>query len=501
MMDKSRIEVKRYISVCVGIFGLVFYGIILGFNIYAVALKETFNYTQTELEYIAASGIVGSEITSYLTGIAVDRFGPRSTCVVAAILSSSCFALMWMATKFISFFASRSWIMCLIYFMAASGCCMNFLACMAPISLNFKENHRGKIVGFASATIGASPLIFTAIYQGFFVQGHVTDEQNQHIGDFFVLLSIWAACAYSLCAAFLKIIPPEDTSIALYLKGEGKDPSPCNDQNDATNIETNIDHAIANLVNANEGNETNQNDNKLNDKTPLFQKDSDSKNNKPDSFNCKDITCFQMMKTLKFHLLLWIAILIRGIGWTFAANITTMAKSAHLETASAILLMIIPIANTLSRFFVGFIPDVLKQRFTWIPLSSSLLVASLLMMMGQTILIFFNQHLAALVCFCVMSSISCGFISTLVPIFIIELFGMKEFSQKLGLVFTLVGIVAFPFAKIFGVIYEQNSPPSSNDCFGVHCSRWTYVSMAILSFLSVALSAALMKAEHKKHSS
>ncbi|CAH1801975.1 unnamed protein product [Owenia fusiformis] len=494
MEHNNRMEIQRYISLCVGILGLVFCGIINGFNIYAVALKQTFNYTQTELEYITVSGIAGLELTSYFSGVVIDKYGPRSACVIAAILSSPSFALEWMSTKFISFFASRSWLMCLIYFVASTGCCFTYMTSMSTISINFGGKHRGKFVGFASAMFGGSPLIFALIYQGFFVQGHVTDEQNQNLGGFFIMLSIWAGCENVLGAGFLKKVPPVGTPIPLENEGEQSKVNAADGTNVTMN-ETAIEKEKS--VKAIDDNITNAKVNKLNDKTPLYQKYS--KSSRPTT--CYDelthMTCFQMVKTFKFHFLLWVVIIIKGIGLTLSANITTIAKSAHLEATSSTLILIVPIANTLARLLGGIIPDFLKQRLPFISISSVLVFASFLMMVAQIILIFFNQSFVALVCFSIMSSVSTGFISVMTPITISEFFGMNEFSQKFGLVLTLVGLAAFPFAKIFGWIYENNSPQDSKNCFGEHCSRMTFIIMAIFALLSTLFSSALLKARWK----
>ncbi|CAH1782172.1 unnamed protein product [Owenia fusiformis] len=496
-MENNRIEIQRYISLCVGVLGLVFCGIINGFNIYAVALKQTFNYTQTELEYIAASGIVGSELTSYFAGIAIDRFGPRSTCVAAAVLTCSCFSLMWMTTKFISFFASRTWIICLMYFMASSGCCFTNMVCMGTISLNFEGKHRGKIVGFASAVYGSSPLIYAAIYQGFFVSGHITDEQNQNIADFFILLSICAAIANVLGAGFLKIMPLEPAS-AGHLEMQDLIETNHDEDTSLTPIETNNDK---DKLEKGDEDLTNAKNSTSNEKTPILQNDLDSNKNTPtDKIDIKpdtDITCFQMVKTLEFHFLLWTVIIIKGIGLTFTANITTIAKSAHLEKASSTLIIIIPISNTLARFFGGLMPDIFKQKLSFIPTSSLLLLASFISMTVQVLLVFFNQSYIGLACLSIMSSIPTGLVSVLMVIIILELFGRSDFSQKYGLVLTVAGIAAFPIGKIFGLIYENNSIAGSRLCYGVDCSRWSYIINAIFALLATLLSAALVRAEHK----
>ncbi|CAH1801977.1 unnamed protein product [Owenia fusiformis] len=492
-MEQNRMEIQRYISLCVGILGLVFCGILHGFNIYAVALKQTFNYTQTELEYITVSGIAGSGITSYFNGVVIDKYGPRSACVIAAILSSSCFALEWMSTKFISFFTSRSWLICLIYFVGSAGCCFTYMASMSTIALNFEGKHQGKVVGFASAMFGGSPLIFALIYQVFFVQGHVTDEQNQNLGGFFIMLSIWAGCTGVLGAGFLKIVPPVETHIPLMSEGEHSKQNV--DETNVTTNETAIDHDTekGKCVTASDDNITNAKDNTLNDKTPLFQKESENSSLTTCSDEEKNMTCFRMVKTFKFHLLLWVVIIIKGIGLILSANITTIAKSAHLEATSSALILIIPVADTLARSLGGIIPDFLKQRLPFISVSSVLVFASFLMMVAQMILIFFNQSFVALVCFSIMSSVSTGFIAVMTPITISEFFGMKEFSQKLGLLLTLNGLAAFLFAKVFGWIYENNSPRGSKDCFGEHCSRMTFIIMAIFALLSTLFSSALLK--------
>ncbi|CAH1780471.1 unnamed protein product [Owenia fusiformis] len=496
-MGVARKEIQRYLTLCVGTFGLLFCGNLNAFSIYAVAVKQTFEFTQSELEYITVSVTTGLELPGYFSGIVVDKYGPRFACILAAMLTWPCFVLMWMSMQFKTLFASWNLFMCLIYFIAASGCCCAHIAIIGTISINFEGKHRGKIVGFASAIYGSSSLIFAAIYQGIFVEGHITDEENQNLAGFFILLCILAGCTLSLCSVLLIRVPPVTPSIP-HLEKKRYSTESSQDE-EIMRMETNINKGK--LMDDDDYNLTNAEDDTFDAKTPFIDRNLNTDKNTPEvGKDITDSTCFQMIKTLKFHYFLWIVIILKGIGLTFSTNVTIVAKSALLETASLPLLMTGSISNTLARFLGGCIPDILKQKFPFVPTSSLLLFASFLMMSGQILLIFFNQSLIGLVSCSVMHSVANGLTSVMVMIGIAELFGSTELSQKIGLVLSLGGICAFPFAKLFAWIYENNSPQGSTNCVGVHCSRGAYAIMAVFALVSALLSSALAKAEHNQKS-
>ncbi|CAH1775092.1 unnamed protein product [Owenia fusiformis] len=451
---------------------MLFCGIVYGWNIFAVALKKKFNGTQTDIENIATSGALGICIGSFPAGIAFDRFGPRVASISALVLTGSGYTLMWMTTQYRGFFASNIWLMCIIYFVTMLGNSFTFIASLSTNSINFKGKHRGSIVGILSAVFGFSPAIFSLIYDSYFIQGHIFDEQNQRVAEFMIFLAICSVSVNLLGVVGLRIVPEETMPIS-----EDTELRPM----DITNAKDKENTTTDNLVN-----KKTEKIGGPSDKTPLIQNDF---SNKPELNVC------QVVKTLRFHILFWIVIIIGGVGASFKNNITTVVKSAHLEAKTTSFTVIIPTCCSVARFLSGIFPVWIIDKWKKLPKSSILLFSSFFTLVCQTLFIFYNQDFLSLFTNSMVMSAAYGAFFVLMPIVVIELFGSKYFAQNFGLLNIANGIGIFSFQKLFGELYESNSPPGSIDCYGELCTRWSFAISAIMALFATCLNVLLMYAE------
>ncbi|CAH1778628.1 unnamed protein product [Owenia fusiformis] len=462
---------QKYVSLSVGILAWFMGGIVFAFNAYAIALKQTFNYTQTELDYVASSGDLAIAV-AFPAGLMVDNFGPRVTCTVSLILTTLGFALMWIATQFKIFFATKSWLLCVFYFLASGGTIFIIVATKVVNCRNFERKHMGKILGLYSTIYGICPAIFSAIYEGLFVQGHIEDAENQKLSEFLIMLAFLSFCINLYAAILLKTESEE-------MDGYREVELASTKQNgDETKDATTEGH----------DNDPDGTKKEVNDKTELISK-------KTERLSQPDMTCWQIIKTIQFYYLIIISLIIAGVGGSFTNNITTVVKSASLERYAIIFTVVMPIFSSFGRFFGGMIPDFIFQKWPDIPKSSILLFPGICSCVGQVSFSISDKSLGGLIFSSMIMALAYGSFYTQNNLIAIQFFGLKYYGQNSGLIAIGRGIGILTFQKLFAFFYETNSPLGSKYCYGEDCYRWYFVLMAIICFCVVFLIFCLMKIE------
>ncbi|CAH1783670.1 unnamed protein product [Owenia fusiformis] len=465
--SKSR-QLRKYFSLGAGILGWFLGGVVFGFNVYAISLKQTFNYTQTELDYIASSGDWG-ECFQFPAGIVIDKFGPKVTCSISLIVTTMGFLLMWMATAFRIFFSSKSWLVCAFYFLTGFGPTFLVIPSMVVNCKNFDKKHLGKVLSLLSGTFGVSPAIIIVLYEGLFVQGHFEDAENQKLGEFMMMLAVLSACISVFCVVMLKTVPEDTPYDVIEQSGEAMN-------------KTNDIHKNKNM-------EIHKN---INDRTALVPE-------KTTKQIPKDMNCWQIIKTPQFYYVFLICLIIMGICISVVNNLTIIVESAQIDVNQITFTLIIPIFAVISRLFVGVLPDYIFQKWPFIPKSSILLFSCILTCISQMIFIVFNGSLIGLICASVMVALAYGVLFVHISIITINLFGLQYCGQNCGLVFLSNGFGLVLFQKLFALNYETNSPPGSHSCFGDLCTKWFFVLTSSLSFCAVFLNFCLMKIERDLH--
>ncbi|CAH1801959.1 unnamed protein product [Owenia fusiformis] len=487
-MNSKHRQVQKCVSLSIGLLCWFLGGIVFGFNAYAISLKETFNYTQTELDYIASSGDFGLSL-NFLAGVAFDKFGTRVSCTISFILTATGFTLMWMATTFRIYFSSKFWLFCIFYFLASTGTLFVFVPSMVVNCMNFDIKHSGKILGFLNTMFGASPAIYSAIYEGFFVQGHITDPGNQKLGEFMIMLAVISTFITLSAILMLKIVPEDtidyeeiDTS-RLADKENVKDITEYDEIDPPRATDKENDKHLYNINTVKKDEETNNTTERIREKTATAQ-----------SFQM-EMTFWQMMKTTQFYYIFIICIIIGGLGGSFTNNITTVLQSSVVEMKPITFTVAIPFFASMARFFGGAIPDFIFERWPHIPKASILLFPCLMTCSSHIVFSFFNQNSIGLIFASIMAALAYGAFYVQISVVIIHFFGLKYFGQNNGLVLVSHGIGIVLFQKLFAMNYESYSPTGSNYCYGDMCTKWYFALASMLSLCAMFLNVCLMKFE------
>ena len=82
----------------------------------------------------------------------------------------------------------------------------------------------------------------------------------------------------------------------------------------------------------------------------------------------------------------------------------------------------------------------------------------------------------------------------LTPVMTSELFGTRYFGRNWGSMMLGVAFVGLGLQKTFGVLYDlEITTKGQTDCFGLHCFRWSFVILAVLSFCSCVFYVGLLE--------
>ncbi|XP_064609282.1 uncharacterized protein LOC135473361 [Liolophura sinensis] len=170
-------------------------GIDLSFNVYAVILKETFNFTQTQVEITASMSCVGFGL-SFLEMLSTGYFGYSTTFVGTWILVTLSSGLFCMAAWHRTVFHYWPSLVYLIQLGMSTGGGVAYMVVTRVCLEVIPERHTGKFIGAFGSAICFGKIFFAALFEVFF---------HGDMAGFFLCLSIMFAVLLGLC--YLALYP------------------------------------------------------------------------------------------------------------------------------------------------------------------------------------------------------------------------------------------------------------------------------------------------------
>ncbi|KAJ8320348.1 hypothetical protein KUTeg_001935 [Tegillarca granosa] len=441
-MGKFIKDVPRILALIVGGVGMGVAGSIYCFGVYSNAVKKHFNYTQSEVEVISAMSNFGISL-GFPAGFMCERLGARWTSLAALLIAGLGFMLSWSTTLLEEFYHPKVWLQDIYFFISGFGAVFMYMACLTTNMNNFHPKHRGKVVGLMDASFSAGPALFALLYGEIFINGHDTDEQNQNLGGFYLMSAISFAVTGLLGIIFLHPI-----------------------SYDSVDFEENTIIGGDSLSSSN----------------PSLQQMKEEP---------KQITGLKMIKRFDFHYIFWAYIFCAGLQLMFQNNIGTYLKSYRIEEYTTLFTTINPIAGVFSKFFAGFMSDMLVHR---LPRASILLAFNVGQTIALVIAVFFSDNFVILLIILLVVGFANGALWCLTPTMISEFYGMQYFGRNWGSIMLGNAFGGLLIQQLFGWMYDSSiGIEGETDCYGLICFRWSFIMIATLSFCSVIFNLGLLQ--------
>ncbi|ESP02784.1 hypothetical protein LOTGIDRAFT_230330 [Lottia gigantea] len=443
----------KYLGLVVGCIAKFTSGSLFVFSAYQNAIKETFNYTQTEVELLSSCLNLGLG-TGFLPGMIFDKFGPHLTSGIGLIISGGSYFLIWSTTKSVKFYEPRSGLMAFYFYLAGFGSLFSYMAALNTNAINFPAKHRGKVISLLNAFFTGSPSVFVSIYYNVFSDGDYNIVKNQHYDKlmfFFAILFIVMNAMCIVCLHDLSKLQGPETKSAYTVENS----------TDSNHVQSGMDSA----VNSIEGSKKN------------------TEERKDDS-----IKFILLLKDPSFHLLAYTFMSAAILSLVNTNNLTVLTKSVGLNHFDNTLLLVMPIVNTIISFLIGPVSDKIKGK---IPRLTLLVIGCVFFTASELVYVFFGTYLAGVICSVIITAFGIGTLWSLVPTIVSEMFGIRDFGRNWGLLLMLAGVAGLGGQAIFGFLYDSRVRSDNIYCYGKDCTIYGYILMAVLGLISIALSAIL----------
>ncbi|KAK3583809.1 hypothetical protein CHS0354_022855 [Potamilus streckersoni] len=368
-----------------------------------------------------------------------ERLGPRWTSFTALLISTVGMILIWSTTLMKDFYHDHAYLQYIYFFIVGLGANFLYMSSLATNLHNFHPRHRGKVVGLLDGSFSGGPSILAIIYGLCFQNGHASDEQNQNLKGFYLLLTICFVVIAILGIFLLKHLPYDKENQDI-MKG-------INDSSNKISIES----------------------------------------------HNRDLTGISLLKSFDFHFIFWAFVFCTSLQLMFQSNITAYLKSFELENFSTIFTTINPISGAVTKLFAGIISDVLVSK---LPRVGILLPLNIVQTVIMIICIFHANNMAILVFALLSIGMANGGAWCLTPTITSEFFGLKYFSRNWGCMMFGSAVISLPVQKIYGWIYDSSiTDTGSIYCYGQQCFTWSFLMAAVLSVCSCLFNVGVLEKE------
>jgi hypothetical protein len=151
---------QRWATLAASLFVSVFCGCAYAFGVFSPTRKKTFHWTQAELQIVATAANAG-DFFGIVSGIFFDRYGPRLTAMVGAVIALVGWGYVYFAMKGTVDLGIGGFTC--FYILANHGLCWLDTAAVTSNVHNFPHH-----TGLGKSIDGLSASVFSQVYAGFF---------------------------------------------------------------------------------------------------------------------------------------------------------------------------------------------------------------------------------------------------------------------------------------------------------------------------------------------
>ena len=324
------------------------------------------------------------------------------------------------------------------------GAIFGYMSVLPVMVRNFSVNQRGRIIGILDSFFSIGPAIFAAIYGASFINGHVSDEENQDLWGFFLFNAVAFAVVFGLGVLLVRPISCEET-----------------DMSENSHL---ITPQASSVIN---------------------QAETDVREPPPGK---SDLTGCAPFCDGEFHLMLWPFVLCTSLQLMFLNNIPAYLKSFNHESYNTLLTVLAPVVTVLSKLLLGLVSDLTLERM---PRVSYQLICNVLQTVFLLLCIFFVDNMLFFLFATIAVSIANGAAWCITPAMVTDMFGTRYLGRNWGWLLIGVAIGGLALQTAFGFLYDRYLDEERN-CYGTHCFMWSFVIVVILSFLATMLNGALL---------
>lgn len=430
----------KWLGLGVGCLAKFVTGSLFVFNVYEDAIKNTFNYTETEVQLQSSLLNIGLGF-GFIPGKFYDNFGPQWASLGGVIVSVLAYTLLWSTPKYVSFYQDKSWLMAIYFFLSGLGSVFTYMVALNTNVINFDEKHRGKIVGLLNAFFAGSPSIFAVIY--YHVIGDPTSTES--FSTFMLLFAIAFGVTDVICMFFLRIYTKptellEQREMKTQVSSESNNSSSCCDS--------------VSKGRRNEG-------------TPLRE-----------LLQNADYYIFTLMFTFA-----------SCVGLVYVIALTQTTNSMGFSSHNPDVVLIVPIVNALISVCIGVFSDHFRER---LPRLAILIAGSTSFVVCQVLIVTLAAEYTWIVMATIFCGIGVGLIWSIAPTIMSEYFDVANLGRNWGIALFLGSLVGLGAQESFGAFYDAAKTHSSDiDCFGIECVRKGHAVALASGIVSIILGVTL----------
>ena len=207
-------------------------------------------------------------------------------------------------------------------------------------------------------------------------------------------------------------------------------------------------------------------------------------------------TAWQMVRSLPFQLMIWSSILLHSMKFFSVYNVNVFLVSFKMERYGKILPYISPASSTILKTLFGFLVDELKGSFS---LTWYMTLASITHTVFFLIGLFYLSNIHMLSWGIVLWTFASDIALVVEPVLNIQYFGKDVVSINWGFFLGLWAMVTFMTQLLFAKSYDLFANPQTGQCFGCHCFRPQQITYTVISFVCLILSLILYVIDKKRN--